>query len=109
MDKDVKDFQKTVWDFYKKNKRNFPWRDTKNPYHILVSEIMLQQTQADRVVAYYEKWIKRFPDVYSLAKATFSQIYPFWQGLGYNRRALALQKLAKEVVLVAPSFKILKE
>src|SRR3989344_1903911 len=98
MDKDVKDFQKTVWDFYKKNKRNFPWRDTKNPYHILVSEIMLQQTQADRVVAYYEKWIKRFPDVYSLAKATFSQIYPFWQGLGYNRRALALKRAAEKAV-----------
>ena len=94
----ILDFQKTVWNFYKKNKRSFPWRETNDPYNILVSEIMLQQTQAPRVVAYYNAWIKKFPDAKTLAKATFSQIYPFWQGLGYNRRALALQKLATIVV-----------
>ncbi|OGZ72410.1 MAG: hypothetical protein A2908_03135 [Candidatus Staskawiczbacteria bacterium RIFCSPLOWO2_01_FULL_38_12b] len=95
---DIKKFQKTVWDFYKKNKRDFPWRQTQNPYHILVSEIMLQQTQADRVVRYFENWIKRFPDFTSLAQATFSQMYPFWQGLGYNRRALALKRTAEKTV-----------
>lgn len=95
---DIKKFQQTVWDFYHKNRRDFPWRETKDPYQILVSEIMLQQTQAPRVVAFYEKWIKRFPDVKTLARAKFSQIYPLWQGLGYNRRALALQKLAAEVM-----------
>ncbi|OGZ76818.1 MAG: hypothetical protein A3I87_03055 [Candidatus Staskawiczbacteria bacterium RIFCSPLOWO2_02_FULL_39_8] len=98
MDKtDIKKFQVTIWSFYKANKRNFPWRNTTDPYKILVSAIMLQQTQADRVVAFYERWIKRFPGITSLASAKFSEIYPFWQGLGYNRRALALQKLAKEV------------
>lgn len=96
--KDIKKFQKVVWDFYKKNKRNFPWRDTQNPYHILVSEIMLQQTQTDRVIRYYEQWLKRFPSFTSLAHATFGEIYPFWQGLGYNRRALALQKTAQKAV-----------
>jgi A/G-specific adenine glycosylase len=96
--KDILAFQKTIWDFYRKNKRNFPWRDTKNPYHILVSEIMLQQTQANRVVRYYQTWLKRFPTFSSLAKATFSDVYPYWQGLGYNRRAMALKKLAEEVV-----------
>ncbi|MDO8530076.1 MAG: A/G-specific adenine glycosylase [bacterium] len=95
---EIKKFQQTVWDFYKKNKRDFPWRNTTNPYHILVSEIMLQQTQADRVVKYYNNWLKRFPNFSSLAGASFSEIYPFWQGLGYNRRAMALKKLAQIVV-----------
>ncbi len=97
-EKDIKKFQQLVWDFYKKNKRDFPWRETKNPYYILVSEIMLQQTQADRVVRFYERWIKEFPTLKTLAKAKFSEIYPFWQGLGYNRRALALQKSAKKTI-----------
>ena len=96
--KSIKKFQKTIWDFYKNNKRDFPWRTTKNPYHILISEVMLQQTQAERVVVYYQKFIKYFPNFTSLAKAKFSQIYPLWQGLGYNRRALALQKTAQKAV-----------
>ena len=97
-------FQKTDWDFYRKNKRDFPWRTLRlrsgqaDPYHILVSEVMLQQTQADRVVRYYNTWLKRFPTIESLAKASFKQIYPFWMGLGYNRRALALQKAAQKSV-----------
>ena len=94
----IKKFQKIVWDFYKKNKRDFPWRNTKDPYRILVSEVMLQQTQAPRVVAFYQRWIKRFPNPKALAGAKFSEIYPFWQGLGYNRRALALQKTAQKAV-----------
>lgn len=96
--KQIKKFQKTVWDFYKKNKRSFPWRETTDPYKILVSEIMLQQTQADRVVVFYEKWLKRFPDFKALAGAKFSEIYPYWQGLGYNRRALNLQKAAQKAM-----------
>src|SRR3989344_1126855 len=97
-------FQKTVWDFYRKNKRDFPWRTLRlrsgqaDPYHILVSEVMLQQTQADRVVRYYNTWLKRFPTIELLAKASFKKIYPFWMGLGYNRRALALQKAAQKSV-----------
>ncbi len=98
MEKDeIKKFQKLIWTFYKKNQRSFPWRETIDPYRILVSEIMLQQTQTDRVVAYYKKWVKRFPNFKSLVDVPFNEIYPLWQGLGYNRRALALQKLAEEV------------
>lgn len=96
--KRIRTFQRLVWDFYKKNKRDFAWRRIKNPYRILVSEVMLQQTQADRVVAFYEKWIDKFPDFESLAKATFGQVYPYWQGLGYNRRAMALQRTAQKVM-----------
>ena len=93
----IRKFQRTVWNFYRKHKRTLPWRETADPYKILISEVMLQQTQADRVVPYYQKWIKRFPSFASLATASFSEIYPLWQGLGYNRRALGLQKLAQEV------------
>ncbi|OGZ69470.1 MAG: hypothetical protein A3D44_03545 [Candidatus Staskawiczbacteria bacterium RIFCSPHIGHO2_02_FULL_42_22] len=94
----IKKFQKLVWDFYQKNKREFAWRKTRDPYKILVSEIMLQQTQADRVIRFYEKWINRFPNFKVLASAKFSEIYPFWQGLGYNRRALALKRAAEKSV-----------
>src|SRR5258706_4469495 len=99
MDKQrIKEFQKVIWDFYKKNKRDFPWRNTKDPYKILVSEIMLQQTQADRVVVFYKRWIKWFPNFASLKGVKFSEIYPYWQGLGYNRRALNLQKAAQKAI-----------
>jgi len=95
--KKIASFRRLVWDFYKKNKRSFPWRETADPYKILVSEIMLQQTQADRVVTFYERWLKRFPDFKALTSAKFSDIYPFWQGLGYNRRALNLQRAAEYI------------
>ena len=94
----IGEFQKTVWDFYQKNQRSFPWRKTKNPYRILVSEVMLQQTQADRVVRYYEAFLKRFPNVETLAAASFADIYELWQGLGYNRRAMNLKKAAEKSV-----------
>src|SRR3989344_4656569 len=96
--KKIASFLRLVWDFYGKNKRDFPWRETTDPYKILVSEIMLQQTQVDRVAAFYKKWLKRFPNFTTLAKAKFSEIYPYWQGLGYNRRALNLQKAAQKAV-----------
>ncbi len=88
-------FQKTVWDFYKKNRRDFPWRTTKDPYRILVSEIMLQQTQTSRVVPKYNEWLKKFPSWKALAKAPLRDVLLTWQGLGYNRRALALKKTAE--------------
>lgn len=75
-----------------------PWRETRDPYRILVSEIMLQQTQVARVIGFYEKFIKQFPDFKSLVQAKTADILRVWQGLGYNRRALALQRLAKEVI-----------
>jgi A/G-specific adenine glycosylase len=75
-----------------------PWRDTADPYHILISEIMLQQTQVERVALKYEPFITAFPDVFALARAPLRDILAGWQGLGYNRRALALQRLARRVV-----------
>lgn len=91
-------FKQTIWDYYKKNKRSFPWRETKDPYKILVSEIMLQQTQTDRVVKKYEEWLKHFPTTQALAKASLQKVLQHWQGLGYNRRALNLKRAAEVIV-----------
>src|SRR6185369_3109114 len=96
--KNITDFQKIVWDFYKKNKRDFPWRETQDPYKILVSEVMLQQTQVERVVPYYQRFLKTFPSFKVLAKADFSAIYNQWKGLGYNRRALALKNTSQIIL-----------
>jgi len=91
-------FQKLICQFYQEHGRTFPWRITHNPYHILVSEIMLQQTQTERVVEKYERFINSFPDFPSLAQAPLREILRVWQGLGYNRRALALKKIAQTVI-----------
>ena len=96
--KDIRTFQNTIYDYYRSHKRSFPWRDTKNPYHILVSEIMLQQTQTDRVIKKYREFIAAFPDFAALARANLSEILRVWQGMGYNRRAIALQKIAQRVI-----------
>ena len=77
-----------------------PWRQTKDPYKIWVSEIMLQQTQVQTVIPYYEKWVKRFPDLSSLASAPEEEVMKFWAGLGYYRRARMLHKAAK--ILCSP-------
>ena len=95
----IKKFQKIVWDYYERHGRNFPWRQTKNPYRILVSEIMLQQTQTSRVVEKYSVFIKKFPTVESLHNAGTSDVLRVWQGLGYNRRALSLKKSAAKAVV----------
>ena len=82
--------------FYAKNKRShLPWRKTRDPYKILVSEVMLQQTQVERVIPYYTNFLKQFPAPQALAKAPLSQVLVAWQGLGYNRRAKYLQDAAK--------------
>ena len=84
---------------YRKHGRHtLPWRTTHNPYRILVSEVMLQQTQVDRVLPYYKSFLKRFPTVAALAKAPLSDVLQAWQGLGYNRRAKMLHEAAKAVV-----------
>jgi len=75
-----------------------PWRETSNPYHILVSELMLQQTQVPRVLEKYREFIARFPDAAALAKAPLRSVLTVWQGLGYNRRALALKQIALALV-----------
>lgn len=91
-------FKKKVLSFYKKNHRPFPWRETANPYFILVSEVMLQQTQTFRVIDFYDRFTTKFPTPASLAKASTPTLLKLWKGLGYNRRALALRSAAQEIV-----------
>lgn len=94
----VRSFQKKVYDHYAMHGRDLPWRRTRNPYRILVSEIMLQQTQVERVIDKYPTFLASFPDFSMLAKAPLKKLLTVWQGLGYNRRALALRALAHRVV-----------
>jgi A/G-specific adenine glycosylase len=95
----VPSFQDVIRAYYREHRRDFPWRRTTNPYHILVSEIMLQQTQVGRVMDKYERFIAAFPDFESLARTSFKSILGIWQGLGYNRRALSLQRTAEAVLV----------
>lgn len=83
---------------FKKNGRTFPWRRTRDPYAILVSEVMLQQTQTRRVVDFYRRFLRRFPNVHALAQASLADVYRTWTGLGYNRRAKYLRDAAAEIV-----------
>jgi A/G-specific adenine glycosylase len=96
MDRDQ--FKKRVWSFYAENKRVFPWRHEIDPYKVVVSEVMLQQTQTGRVVEKYNAFMNRFPTVHHLALASFTDVLLYWNGLGYNRRALFLHKLSQIVV-----------
>jgi A/G-specific adenine glycosylase len=91
-------FRRHIYRFFNDQGRRMPWRETTDPYHILVSEIMLQQTQVERVALKYGPFIAAFPDVASLAQAPLREIMVRWQGLGYNRRALALQRIAQRLV-----------
>ncbi len=94
----MKEFQRLIYHYFALHGRSLPWRATSDPYHIFVSEIMLQQTQVDRVVSKYAPFIRAFPDFRSLALASFQEVLAVWQGLGYNRRALALHRAAERVV-----------
>jgi len=94
----VRLFRKIINDHYRENYREMPWRRTRDPYRILVSEIMLQQTQVDRVLQKYVEFIKTFPHFQALAQAPLSKVLRVWQGMGYNRRALSLKRLAGIVV-----------
>ncbi len=95
---DLSSFNRLIYDYYRKHGRSLPWRETSNPYHILVSELMLQQTQVNRVIEKYREFIAMFPDAVALAKAPLRSVLTVWQGLGYNRRALALKKIALALV-----------
>lgn len=97
-DKRILEFKKTITDYYKANGRDLPWRKTSNPYHIVVSEIMLQQTQVPRVVEKYNQFLAIFPTWENLVDAQFSEVLQVWSGLGYNRRAKYLQQIAQKVV-----------
>ena len=92
------DFQRFVRAFYRSESRIFPWRETRDPYAILVSEVMLQQTQTERVVPKYLEFLKRFPTWQALAEASTSDVVKMWMGLGYYRRALNLHRAAQSVV-----------
>ena len=94
----IKDFQKKVLSYYRQQGRELPWRATTNPYHILLSEIMLQQTQVDRVISYYKKWIAQWNSIEALAKASRQDVLKQWLGLGYNNRAVNLHKTAQVIV-----------
>jgi A/G-specific adenine glycosylase len=84
-----------IW--YKKAARDLPWRETRNPYAVLVSEFMLQQTQVSRVLEFYPRFLRRFPTIQALARARPKAVMEQWDGLGYYARARNLHKLAREV------------
>ncbi len=99
MDKRIRDLQKVIYAHYaRQGRHSLPWRKTKDPYRVLVSELMLQQTQVVRVLPKYTAFVKQFPTVTALAKAPLADVLRAWQGLGYNRRAKYLHQLAKAVV-----------
>lgn len=94
----TKTFQKKIWNFYKAGKRTFPWRETTDFYKILVSEVMLQQTQTHRVVPKYHAFLDKFPTIQKLAKGSNEDVLRMWSGLGYNRRALYLKRTAEIII-----------
>jgi A/G-specific adenine glycosylase len=97
--KEISLFQNTIYEHYHAHGRSFPWRQTTDPYHILVSEFMLQQTQTERVINYYGLFIEQFPNFRTLANAKLKDVLERWHGLGYNRRAIHLKKAAEEVMI----------
>lgn len=94
----IKDFQNTILQWYTiEGRHDLPWRKTQDPYKILVSEVMLQQTQISRVIPKYKEFLKKFPTLRSLANASTQELLNVWKGLGYNRRALYLKKTAEYI------------
>ena len=91
-------FRRRLLTWYRRHGRDLPWRRTRDPYAILVSEFMLQQTQVTTVIPYYHKWLRRFPDFASLARASENEVLHAWQGLGYYARARNLHATAKTVM-----------
>ncbi|MGB7510505.1 MAG: Fe-S cluster assembly protein HesB [Pelodictyon phaeoclathratiforme] len=94
----IERFRQQIFDFYQLNRRSFPWRETTDRYAVMVSEIMLQQTQADRVVGKFLAWMDTFPDTETLASATLREVLILWSGLGYNSRGQRLQNCAKVIM-----------
>jgi A/G-specific adenine glycosylase len=95
---EIKSFRDAVYGHYREFKRDLPWRKTRDPYQILVSEMMLQQTQVSRVVYKFVEFVTRFPTARALAAAPLGEVLATWAGLGYNRRAKMLWHAAKDVV-----------
>ena len=92
------DFQELIWEKGRELYRDMPWRDDTRPYYVLVSELMLQQTQVDRVIPKFDAFITRFPDEAALAAASLADVLTLWSGLGYNRRAKYLHDAAKMIM-----------
>ncbi|MDY6761423.1 MAG: A/G-specific adenine glycosylase [Candidatus Nanohaloarchaea archaeon] len=95
---DVEQLQDELLDWYRENRRDLPWRETDDPYEVLVAEIMLQQTQVSRVVPKWEAFLDQFPTVEDLAAASLGDVLELWDGLGYNNRAKYLKRAAEQVV-----------
>ncbi len=91
-------FRRRLLEWYRRNGRDLPWRRTRDPYHILVSEVMLQQTQVDRVLPKYRQWLERYPTLEALATAPEADVAESWRPLGYNVRPRQLHTIAKETV-----------
>jgi len=91
-------FRRQLLTWYRANGRRLPWRETSDPYHILVSEIMLQQTQVDRVLPKYHEWLAKYPSLAALAEAAEDDVVQTWRPLGYNIRPRRLQSIARESV-----------
>ncbi len=96
--KQLPEFRRRLLGWFRREKRNLPWRQTKDPYHIWLSEVMLQQTRAGAVIPYYQKFLRQFPSVRALARARREQVLKLWAGLGYYSRARNLHRAAKEIV-----------
>ena len=92
------EFRRLLLRWFRQHGRDLPWRRTRNPYHVIVSEFMLQQTQVSRVEGYYHRFLERYPTMESLASAAPASVRESWDGLGYYRRAANLHLLAKDVV-----------
>jgi len=95
---ELRTFRKKVYRYYETHGRDLPWRKGVTPYRVIVSEIMLQQTQVDRVIGKYREFLGAFPSFHALAKAPTAKLLRIWSGMGYNRRALSLRSLARKVI-----------
>ena len=95
---DRRRFRRRLLEWYRRNGRDLPWRQTSDPYHILVSEVMLQQTQVDRVLPKYDEWLEKYPTLTALAAADESDVSRTWRPLGYNIRPRRLHAIARESV-----------
>lgn len=91
-------FRRRLLAWYRRHGRDLPWRQTTDPYHILVSEVMLQQTQVDRVLPKYEEWLAKYPSLHALAEAPVQEVAETWRPLGYNIRPRRLHDIARESV-----------
>lgn len=94
----IRAFQRRLMEWYKEHGRDLPWRRTRDPYAILVSEVMLQQTQVSRAILYYERFLKQYPTVEDLAGADEGTVRESWEGLGYYKRARNLQRASQEIL-----------